>query len=148
MRATHGSRSHQASVITNAQPGASADLKARQVRYGLTMAFRVACFIAMIWVPSPYRWFLLGAAAVLPYIAVIFANQADQRGIRGGFDRGAPGAAPGLDRGRPRQLDWAADPLEEEERLEREARRRAAADPGNRSAEADSDAGGDTRRHD
>jgi hypothetical protein len=66
--------------ITDAQPGASADLKSREKRYGITMAIRVACFlIAVIWVPSPYLWVLLAAAAVLPYVAVIIANQADQR---------------------------------------------------------------------
>jgi len=75
-------------VITDAQEGASADLKQRQLRYVITMAFRVACFISMIWVPSPWRWILLGAAVVLPYIAVIFANQADQRTNRSGFERG------------------------------------------------------------
>lgn len=50
------------------------------------MAFRVACFISMIWVPSPWRWLLFGAAVVLPAIAVMFANQADQRSDRGTFD--------------------------------------------------------------
>ncbi len=66
--------------ITDAQPGASADLKSREKRYGITMAVRVACFlIAIIWVPRPYMWVLLAAAAVLPYVAVIIANQADER---------------------------------------------------------------------
>jgi hypothetical protein len=85
------------------------------------MAFRVACFIAMIWVPNPYRWFLLGAAVVLPYIAVLFANQADQRGAGADFEKAAPDGAPGLARGSRRQLDWSADPLEEEERRQRSA---------------------------
>jgi len=75
-------------VITDAQQGASIDLKQRQIRYAITMGFRVACFISMIWVPSPWRWFLLAAAVVLPYIAVIFANQADQRTQPSKFERG------------------------------------------------------------
>lgn len=75
-------------MITDAQEGASADLKHRQIRYVITMGFRVACFISMLWVPSPWRWVLLGAAVVLPYIAVIFANQADQRTQRDEFERG------------------------------------------------------------
>lgn len=83
---THGSR--ERTLITDAQEGASADLKHRQTRYVITMAFRVACFISMLWVPSPWRWFLLGAAVVLPYIAVIFANQADQRNQPSEFERG------------------------------------------------------------
>lgn len=75
-------------MITDAQEGASADLKQRQIRYAITMAFRVACFISMVWVPSPWRWILLGGAVVLPYIAVIFANQADQRTDRTKVERG------------------------------------------------------------
>lgn len=82
--------------ITDAQPGSSADLRSREKRYGITMAFRVACFIAMIWVPSPYRWVLLVAAAVLPYVAVIFANQADQRRQQPPFERGGPSDRPEL----------------------------------------------------
>lgn len=107
MRAPHGSRHRQAELITDAQAGASADLRSRQVRYLITMGFRVACFIAMIWVPSPWRWILLGAAVVLPYIAVLFANQADQRRDRGGFERGEPSDAPQLDSRTGRQLDAA-----------------------------------------
>ncbi|WP_195909137.1 DUF3099 domain-containing protein [Microlunatus sp. Gsoil 973] len=84
--AARGSR--ERIVITDAQEGSSADLKQRQIRYAITMGFRVVCFISMLWVPSPWRWFLLGAAIVLPYIAVIFANQADQRTRHGHFEHG------------------------------------------------------------
>jgi hypothetical protein len=66
-------------VVTDAAPPASAELRNRQIRYGITMAFRTACFLAMIWVPGPARWVLLGAAAILPYIAVVAASQADRR---------------------------------------------------------------------
>jgi len=34
----------------------------------------------MILVDGPFRWVLFGAAVVLPYIAVVVANQANQRG--------------------------------------------------------------------
>ncbi len=148
MRATRGPRPRQASVITDAQPGSSADLKSRQIRYSVTMAFRVVCFVAMIWVPSPYRWFLLGAAVVLPYVAVLFANQADQRGISSDFEPGAPGQAPGLERGRRRQLDWAADPLEEEERLQRERRWAESHPPADRPGRTGTEATGDTGHRD
>ena len=148
MRASRGSRTHQASLITNAQRPASADLKSRQVRYGVTMAFRVACFISMIWVPSPFRWFLLGAAVVLPYIAVIIANQADQRGQSGSFESGAADPGPGLPRPDRRQLDWAADPLEEQERREREERLRRRQADGPAGPPGESPDAGDTSRHD
>ncbi|MBO0813002.1 MAG: DUF3099 domain-containing protein [Microlunatus sp.] len=97
--AAHGPRERP--LITDAQEGSSADLKQRQIRYVITMAFRVACFISMLWVPSPWRWFLLAGAVVLPYIAVIFANQADQRTHTGTFERGGRE----LEDSRRRELD-------------------------------------------
>ena len=90
MKVAHGSQTPRKSLITDAQTGTSADLASRQFRYLLAMGFRVACFVAMIWVPSPFRWILLGAAVVLPYVAVLIANQADQRTDRSGFERGEP----------------------------------------------------------
>lgn len=86
MSAAHGSKSGRhgetRSLITTARPGASSDFNSRQTRYMVTMAFRVACFVAMIWVPGPWRWLLFGGAVILPGIAVMFANQADQRSNR------------------------------------------------------------------
>lgn len=88
-------------VVTDAAPPASAELRNRQIRYGITMAFRTACFLAMIWVPGPARWVLLGAAAILPYIAVVAASQADRRMHRPGT---VPVSAhPALDKGPDRQ---------------------------------------------
>jgi len=48
-------------------------------RYSYTMAFRTACFIAMIFVPGVFRWILFACAVFLPLIAVILANQANRR---------------------------------------------------------------------
>lgn len=45
-------------------------------RYALTMSIRIACFALMVLV-QPYGWYtwvFAIAAAVLPYIAVVFAN--------------------------------------------------------------------------
>lgn len=81
-------RSQDQTLITDARKGASADLRRRQTRYLITMGFRVACFVSMIWAPNPYRWFLMGGAIVPPYVAVLFANQADQRSHPSGFERG------------------------------------------------------------
>ena len=55
-------------------PGAEADHRVR--RYALTMTIRIVCFGLMLLV-QPYGWYtwVFGlAAAVLPYIAVVFAN--------------------------------------------------------------------------
>lgn len=60
--------------ITSAQRSLSADLPSRQRRYFISMMVRTACFILMVILPSPYRWFALVGAAGLPYIAVVVAN--------------------------------------------------------------------------
>ncbi|HEY5979225.1 MAG TPA: DUF3099 domain-containing protein [Microlunatus sp.] len=87
-------------VITDARSAASQELATRQRRYAITMAFRTACFIAMIFVPGTFRWILFAGAVVLPYIAVIFANQSHQRppgdAVAGG---GGPGDAPAITTG-------------------------------------------------
>jgi Protein of unknown function (DUF3099) len=61
-------------------------MHSRVVRYTFTMAFRTACFLAMYFVHGPLRWVLFACALLLPYIAVIMANQANQRSIRKGAD--------------------------------------------------------------
>ena len=67
------------SVITDARIATSEEMAGRVKRYSITMAFRTACFIAMIFVPGAGRWILFACAVFLPYIAVILANQAHQR---------------------------------------------------------------------
>ncbi|WP_083511244.1 DUF3099 domain-containing protein [Microbacterium sp. XT11] len=55
-------------------PGDEADHRVR--RYAITMTIRIVCFGLMVLV-HPYGWYtwVFGiAAAVLPYIAVVFAN--------------------------------------------------------------------------
>jgi hypothetical protein len=69
------------SVITNARVPSSEEMSGRIRRYTITMAFRTACFVAMIFVPGIWRWLLFAGAVFLPYIAVLFANQAQQRGM-------------------------------------------------------------------
>lgn len=60
--------------ITSAQKPLSSDLPSRQRRYFISMMIRTACFILMVVLPSPYRWFALLGAAGLPYFAVVIAN--------------------------------------------------------------------------
>ncbi|MEV4738504.1 MULTISPECIES: DUF3099 domain-containing protein [unclassified Microbacterium] len=55
-------------------PQAESDHRVR--RYALTMTIRIVCFGLMMFV-QPYGWYtwvFAAAAAVLPYIAVVFAN--------------------------------------------------------------------------
>jgi hypothetical protein len=66
-------------LITDARSPASAEHDSRVKRYALTMGFRTACFVAMVFVDGPLRWVLFAGAVLLPYVAVIVANQANQR---------------------------------------------------------------------
>lgn len=90
-------------VITDARSGTSQELSSRQKRYAITMAFRTACFISMIFVPGPFRWVLFAGAVFLPYVAVIFANQAQQRHqgdpVGGGGPSDEAGVTTGAERG-------------------------------------------------
>jgi hypothetical protein len=90
-------------VITDARPGASEELWRRQKRYMITMAFRTACFISMVFVSGWLRWVLFACALFLPYVAVVFANQADRKGIAAErVEPGEPGAMPQLTVGKER----------------------------------------------
>jgi hypothetical protein len=60
--------------ITSAPKRLSTDLAARQRRYLISMIIRTVCFLLTVVLPSPYRWFALAGAMVLPYIAVVVAN--------------------------------------------------------------------------
>ena len=60
--------------ITNAQVAHSQEQPGRAKRYLISMLIRTACFIGAVLSPSPYRWFLIVGAVVLPYFAVIIAN--------------------------------------------------------------------------
>jgi hypothetical protein len=60
--------------ITSAPKGLTSDQSGRQRRYFYSMMVRTACFILTVVLPSPYRWFALLGAVLLPYIAVVVAN--------------------------------------------------------------------------
>ncbi|HHV20982.1 MAG TPA: DUF3099 domain-containing protein [Propionibacterium sp.] len=85
-------RSGAEALITDARHGRSKDLHGREVRYLITMSFRVACFIAMIFVPNNVaRLFLIAGAAFLPAIAVLFANAVEKRSAKlQPIERGEP----------------------------------------------------------
>jgi fatty acid desaturase len=86
-------------VITDARDAGSKELSSRMRRYGLAMAFRLACFIGMALVDGWLRWTLLAFAVFLPYVAVLMANQADQRTVHHDIEHGAPQDAPRLTTG-------------------------------------------------
>ena len=78
-----------ATNITDARPGSSAEMKRRVRRYTITMAFRTVCFLgAVIFAHGWLQWVLFAGALFLPYLAVLFANQADQKGLKKVVRRG------------------------------------------------------------
>jgi hypothetical protein len=88
-----------AAVITDARGAASEELAVRMRRYGLAMGFRMACFLGMVFVDGWLRWTLLAFAVFLPYVAVVLANQSDQRTRPNQVEHGAPQEAPELTSG-------------------------------------------------
>jgi hypothetical protein len=76
-------------------------MASRVRRYTITMAFRTACFLSMLFVHGWPRWALLAGAVFLPYIAVVLANQSDQRSRTNTVEAGAPSDAPQLTTGDP-----------------------------------------------
>lgn len=76
--------------ITSARQSRAEELATRQRRYLLSMTIRLVCFVAAVAVgPGWLRWVLVAGAVFLPYIAVVLANNPDQRADA--FEvRGAP----------------------------------------------------------
>ncbi len=68
--------SRHAPAVTSLPQAPHDEARHRVRRYALTMGIRMVCFLLMAFV-QPYGWhtwvFAIGAA-VLPYIAVVFAN--------------------------------------------------------------------------
>ena len=80
-----------ATNITDARPGTSADMTQRIRRYTITMAFRTVCFlVAVIFAHGWLQWTLFAGALLLPYMAVLLANQANTKGMTKPVRRGAP----------------------------------------------------------
>jgi hypothetical protein len=68
-------RDAEAVRITTVAPSRDVDTSARQRRYLASMGVRTACFIGAVAVGGGWlRWVLLGAAVLLPYVAVVAAN--------------------------------------------------------------------------
>jgi Protein of unknown function (DUF3099) len=88
-----------APLITDARMGTSDEMSSRIRRYTITMAFRAACFVSMIFVSGAFRWVLFACAVVLPLIAVIAANQVNQHFRSGKMSHAMPSELPQLTTG-------------------------------------------------
>ncbi|MBO3748725.1 DUF3099 domain-containing protein [Streptosporangiaceae bacterium NEAU-GS5] len=73
--------------VTDAQPSLSADIRRREIGYVVKMGIRLICLILAVAVPSPWpvKALLVAGAVVLPYVAVIGANERG-RGEPSAFD--------------------------------------------------------------
>ena len=61
--------------ITSASQGHSADIRARQRRYVISMTIRTICFVlTVVSIGHWFMWIFLAGAFVLPYVAVVMAN--------------------------------------------------------------------------
>ncbi|GAB2481092.1 hypothetical protein GCM10027030_13850 [Luteococcus sediminum] len=69
----------EAVPITEVRVGRSDDIEMRQRRYILTMTIRTTCFGLMFFVPGLWKFVAIAGAAVLPAIAVVLANNRDNR---------------------------------------------------------------------
>ncbi len=64
-------------ISSGARQGLSADIRGRQRRYAISMGIRTVCvilFIVLWHVQIVVAWVALVLGAVLPYVAVVFAN--------------------------------------------------------------------------
>ncbi len=83
--------------ITGAHTPRSDDLEQRMGRYLVSMLIRTICVVLVLVVDGPLRWVFAVGAIVLPYVAVILANNSGQR-------RQVPTAVLGDHRRPPRQI--------------------------------------------
>lgn len=84
-------------LITSARVPTSLDADARNRRYLMSMAFRVACFLTACFCAWPWNVALFVAAALIPGFAVILANAIDKRGdLAGAPPTPEPSLAPAL----------------------------------------------------
>ncbi|RGA01477.1 DUF3099 domain-containing protein [Microbispora triticiradicis] len=63
--------------VTDAQPSLSNDIRKREISYLIKMGIRIVCLILAVAVPSPWpvKALFVAGAVLLPYVAVLGANQ-------------------------------------------------------------------------
>ena len=64
-------------AVTDAQPSLSSDIRRREISYVIKMTIRVVCLILAVALPAPWpvKAVFIGGAVLLPYLAVIGANE-------------------------------------------------------------------------
>ncbi len=67
--------------ISGARRGVREDVNSRTRRYLVSMAIRTVCFVLAVVTNGWLRWVFIGAALVLPYLSVVFANAGRERTV-------------------------------------------------------------------
>lgn len=67
--------------ITDAAEAHSEEQRRRVVKYLSSMAIRTACVLGIIMVQGAWQWVLLIGAVILPYLAVVVANQPTPKAV-------------------------------------------------------------------
>ena len=65
--------------ITGARAGVRDDVNSRTRRYLISMGVRTVCFLLAVVTDGWLRWVMIGAALLLPYLSVVFANGGRER---------------------------------------------------------------------
>ena len=118
---TGSSKKSIPTVITDARTGSSREMASREKQYIITMAFRMACFISIFFVDGWLRLVVLAGAVFLPFFAVLFANQADNKHRAGTVEHGEPTPAPQLTMG-PAEAEVIEGELADEQSWSRQDR--------------------------
>jgi hypothetical protein len=96
-------------VITDLGSSRTAEIRERERRYVIVMLFRAVCFVAAtLLFHGAARWFAIGIAIMLPWLAVVLANAPKRVSAvrRAAFEPPAPRETPGLAPARePRIID-------------------------------------------
>ena len=66
-------------VITSAPTSQTQSLSQRQKYYLISMSIRVFCIIAMFVVSGPLVWVFVTGAVIIPYFAVVAANNTGEK---------------------------------------------------------------------
>ncbi len=99
----------QSVVITDLGSSRTAEIRDRERRYIIAMLFRAVCFVAAtLLFHGAARWFAIGVAIMMPWLAVVLANAPKRvTAVRhAAFEPPAPRETPGLAPARePRIID-------------------------------------------
>lgn len=68
--------------ISGARRSVREDVDSRTRRYLVSMAIRTVCFILAVVTDGWLRWLFIGAALLLPYLSVVFANAGRERTVQ------------------------------------------------------------------